>query len=406
MDYLNKIAQITHWNYEFVKVSNGVEATSLLESSGIDLLAPAQKTEALSAAFDYSVYSMGTEFAAIYTLSTREDLLYEDFTTIATLKYGGTQNSTFTTKFLEDYCVSAGFTPNLTLYDNTTELFNALHSGTVDVVVTNIMFADDDVKLLGRFHPMPVYYITQKGNTALLDELNEAMIDIRMDNPTFETDLMNQYFPMYSNTQFTYAETQFIKNIGEITIGYEVNHAPLSYTDQSTGEFAGVTRDVLDRISEITGMTFKYAALPATDVTYDYLRENQIYVLSNVEYNSLNTANPAYNGLSVLPIQSLDDQLCISTIAFQGDSSDTAQQLSSGTFISIVDKAIKQMSTLEVDTIIMENTAASQYRTTFLDFVYPYRYPLLCLGLLLGACLALLIRSRKIEKISIFCSRM
>ncbi|MDD4851234.1 MAG: response regulator, partial [Gemmiger sp.] len=50
------------------------------------------------------------------------------------------------------------------------------------------------------------------------------------------------------------------------------------------------TRDILDRISELSGIQFAYEALPATNVTYDYLREHHIYLLSNVEYNETNRA--------------------------------------------------------------------------------------------------------------------
>ena len=485
IDYLNRIGQSTHWNYEYVEVANWVEATELLEKDEIDLLAPAQKTDALTAAFDYSVYSMGTEFAAVYTLADRQDLLYEDFNAMAKLKYGGAKNSTFTTKFLEEYSVDAGFTPDLTLYNNTTELFDALRSGEVDAIVTNIMFAGDDVMLLGRFHPMPVYYITSKGNTSLLDELNDAMIDVRMADPAFETELMSRYFPMYNNTQFTYDETQFIAAMPVIAIGYQVNQAPLSYTDPNTGEFAGITRDILDKISRKSGLTFQYIALPATDVTYAYLQEHQIHVLSNVEYNDINASqstmqlstpylesakvlvsrqnltlnadsslhvalstgsatltkviaeaypyfqievyataeecfnavkngtcdatmqnrqvaevqltNPAYSDLSVLPIQSLTDKLCLSTISYPSDTSEYAQRLNSGIFISIMDKAIKQMSTLAVDSIIIKDTVACRYQTTFFDFLYTYRVSLSCVTLLVAVCLLLLGRSRRIE---------
>lgn len=70
IEYLNKIAEINHWSYEYVPAQNWVEATDMLAKGEIDLLAPAQKTDALVEQFDYVVYTMGTEFAAIYTLAT------------------------------------------------------------------------------------------------------------------------------------------------------------------------------------------------------------------------------------------------------------------------------------------------------------------------------------------------
>lgn len=79
VDYLNEVATISHWKYEYVPCENWVDATDKLTRGEIDLLAPAQHTEALDEQFAYSVLTMGTEAAAIYTKVSNTDLLYEDF---------------------------------------------------------------------------------------------------------------------------------------------------------------------------------------------------------------------------------------------------------------------------------------------------------------------------------------
>lgn len=207
------------------------------------------------------------------------------------LRFGAAENSTFYKKFVEEYAPQNGFTPQVNLYANTTELMEALENGKVDAICTNIMFANENIKLLGRFSPLPVYYITTKGNQALLTELDNAMTRIKLNEPEYETELMAEYFPIFNNTEYTYAEQQYIKNMPEITIGYEVNHEPLTYQNAETGEFAGITRDILDEISKKSGFKFRYEPLPATNVTYDYLKEHKINVVSSVEYNKVNNAS-------------------------------------------------------------------------------------------------------------------
>lgn len=163
---------------------NWVDATSKLESGEIDLLAPAQITDALEERFDYTEVPMGTESAAIYTMADRKELLYEDFDTMSGLTYGVAEGSTFARKFTEEYAMKAGFTPNTVAYANTTELQNALSNGEVDAIVTNIMFASEDLKLLGWFSPLQVYYIAQTGNQELLD-VDKAMMEIVVESPEF-----------------------------------------------------------------------------------------------------------------------------------------------------------------------------------------------------------------------------
>ena len=306
-EYLEKIAEITHWKIEYVIVENWVEATELLRNGEIDLLAPAQKIQSLENQFDYAAMPMGLEFAAIYTLKDRDDLLYEDFDIMSGLIYGGAENSTFTKKFLEEYSKNAGFSPEMKYYSNTTELFGALYDGEVDAIVTNIMFQDESLKLLGRFSALPVYYITQKENNELLEELDSAMITIQLNDPSFQSELMSEYFQIFNNTQMTFEEQEFVKNMPPVVIGYSKDCRPVSYTDEETGEFAGITRDILDEISERTGFEFTYVSLPDTGLTAEYLQEQGIQVVCNADYGETDsilknakTSTPYLNSENVI----------------------------------------------------------------------------------------------------------
>ena len=285
IDYLNEVAKKTHWKYEYVKCENWVNATEMLEKGEIDLLAPAQITEDLSARFDYATLTMGTESAAIYTKSDRDELLYEDFETMDTLTYGCAEGSTFARKFQEEYTKDNGFDPDIKYYANTTELRAALDAGEVDAIVTNIMFAAEDIKLLGWFSPLPVYYISTKGNRELLEELNNAMIEITVEEPDFQSQLLSSYFPIYDSTHITYQETLFLKSLPTLKVGYLTSQKPLAETDES-GEFTGIARDVFDKIAENLGMTVDYVPITVENLESDYMKEQDIHMIANYEYNA------------------------------------------------------------------------------------------------------------------------
>lgn len=286
VEYLNKVAELTHWKYEYVPVNNWVEATQLLEQGKIDLLAPAQNIPSLNGRFSYAALPMGTEAAAVYALDTRDDLFYEDYEQMKKLRYAGAENSTFTENFLRR-AREKGFEPDIVYHENTTDLFEALHNKEVDAIVTNIMFSDDGIKMIDRFSPLPVYYISSNDNTELLDKLYEAMCAVELNNPEFKTELMAKYFPYFSNTEFTYSELNYIEEMPAIPIGYLPTGRPFSFTDEKTGEMAGITRDILDRVSELSGLQFEYVELPSADVDQDYLWDNGIYALCGVEYTEL-----------------------------------------------------------------------------------------------------------------------
>lgn len=287
MEYLDKIAEIRHWQYEYVPVENWVEATRYLEEGKIDLLAPAQNIPSLNERFSYAALPMGTEAAAVYALDTRDDLFYGDYEQLKQLRFGGAENSTFTLNFLKR-AEEKGFQPDLTYYENTTELFDALHNKEVDAIVTNIMFSDAGIKMIDRFSPLPVYYISSNDNVDLLNELYEAMCAIELNDSNFKTELMGKYFPYFNNTEFTHSEIDYISGISAVSIGYFPTGRPFTYTDEKTGELSGITRNILDRISEISGLEFQYVQLPSADIDLDYLREHNIYALCGVAYNDIN----------------------------------------------------------------------------------------------------------------------
>lgn len=70
-------------------------------------------------------------------------------------------------------------------------------------------------------------------------------------------------------------------------VGYVQDRRPVSYMNES-GELGGITRYILDRVSELSGVEFEYVALPTGAVTYDYLLSEGFDLVTSVEYNEEN----------------------------------------------------------------------------------------------------------------------
>lgn len=72
-----------------------------------------------------------------------------------------------------------------------------------------------------------------------------------------------------------------------LKIGYVQDRIPVSFTDEN-GEFAGISRYIFDRVSQLSGIDFEYVPLPDGDITYDYLLSGGFDLVSSVEYNKEN----------------------------------------------------------------------------------------------------------------------
>lgn len=288
VDYLESVAERTGWSYEYVWLKNWDECVENLRQGKVDLIAPAQKTAERMQEFGFSSFSIGMECGTLLSLSTNDDLIYEDFRNFGKITIGCVDTFVFKQSFL-NYAMENGFTPHLVTYRDTKALMAALQSGEVDAALVNLFVKTDTTKILAKFDVQPFYFMLQKDENMMIRELNDALQQIKMGFAEFEANLTKRYYPEFNETPFTKSELDYIASMPVMTVGCRSQIAPVSYWDEGAGEIRGITREILDEISRISGLKFEYVPLPEENVTYDYLRDNHIALISSVEYNKENT---------------------------------------------------------------------------------------------------------------------
>lgn len=286
-EYLYQIADITGWNYEFVVVSDMYAGMELLKERKIDLLAPVQKSLLRQNMFDFSEASLGKQYVGLLTTQDKEQYFYEDYKSFQGMTVAVVKDD-LTTNYFIDYEKKHGFDLELVYYDTEPEALEAMRSGETNAVVANLLHAMNGDKVLARFQGKDSYYITYKDNQAMLSQLDEAMQTIQVNNPRYLEDLSREYFTIYDVQYLSVEQRRYIESLGTIKVGYMSDRIPLSYVEDETGEFCGITRQILDRIQELTGLQFTYVALPLGKVEYTYFKENNIAIAANVTYNKWN----------------------------------------------------------------------------------------------------------------------
>ena len=290
-DYLNRIAALTGWSYEYVWAPNWEECVHLLREGKVDLIAPAQETEYRQQEFAFSNFWIGIEYGGLLALDTNDSLVYEDFSSFDNMKTGYMEGSVIL-ESCDRYSEDNGFRPQMIPYEDINALMEALRSGQVDSVLVNLFRKTDVTKILAKFGASPIYFMTGKNQTALLHDLNDALQQLNTEQPAFNTELAAQYYPYLSYLPFTKAELEYIESAPVLTVGCRSDMAPVSYVDGETGEPRGITIDILDQISHISGLKFQYAALPQGPIDYPYLTGHRISLVSSVEYNPANQTAP------------------------------------------------------------------------------------------------------------------
>jgi len=83
-------------------------------------------------------------------------------------------------------------------------------------------------------------------------------------------------------------ELAYRDRAGEITIGCPIQNCPLLFQNEKTGQLEGITIDILNMVSEVTGLTFRYQALPSGNITYEDLQRLQVDMVAGVEFHEIN----------------------------------------------------------------------------------------------------------------------
>lgn len=279
VEYLKAIGEYTDWNIEYVECESWGTALQLLDDHKVDLVGSAQYSTERAEIYDYADLASGYTFGVIAT-NPEASIAYEDFSAMKNITFGMVQNYVRRDEFFQ-YLADNGVTePNVIEYETTQLLQEALDAGEVDALVHTFMEVEEGQRLIGRFAPRPIYYITYKGNNDVLRELNHAIVDLKMSQPELETDLMNEFYESRFDKAilFTTEEKAFIEQTKQLVVGYIDGYYPFSYKDD--GEFKGLSREVLENGLQVTGVELVYKEVESQHAAEEALQNGEIDILS------------------------------------------------------------------------------------------------------------------------------
>ena len=286
IDYLNVVAGITGWTYEYVEAADFNDACEMLGMGEVDLIAPAMMSDARKAKFTYSELDFGTEYTVLVTTSDRNDLYYEDYEHFNNLKIAVLNHYPLTEYFIE-YMKIHNFSAELVYFDTIDESKEAMRKGKVDAIVDSIMDVEEEDKLLARFSPQPFYFLVGKHDIKFLAELNAAMNQVQNTYPMLLDELLINYYPIYDLQFYTRDELEYVEKAETLKVAYVPERRPLSFKNDE-GELDGISRAIFDKVAELSGLKFEYFELPEGEISYQYLQEQGIDLITGVEYNSAN----------------------------------------------------------------------------------------------------------------------
>ena len=320
VEYLEALCDYVSWNVEYVECESWGDALDMLRNEEIDLVGSAQYSQERAEVYQYASLASGYTFGAI-AVNSDSTLAYEDFDAMEDMTFGIVDSYIRKDEFYE-YMADHGIgRPDVQEYEDTAALQTALDRGEIDALVHSLTEIREGQRVVGRFAPMPFYYITYRGNDDLIRELNQGVADIKMNRPELENELMVKYYDsrLDQTILLTNDEKQYIASRGTLTVGYLDEYYPFSY--ESDGVYSGLARQVLEEVSVSTGILFDYVRLENMEEAKEALREGRVDILS---YCGESAGNMRAAGMAVTKVYAQVPQVIIMR---RNDKSDAIETL-------------------------------------------------------------------------------
>ncbi|MCM1422369.1 MAG: transporter substrate-binding domain-containing protein, partial [bacterium] len=279
VEYLENLGDYVNWKVEYVPCESWDEALQMLADKEADLVGSAQYSVERAESYRYADLASGYTFGAI-AVPGESSLAYEDFDAMRDLTYGCVGTYVRKQEFLE-YLSGHGIeSPRLREYGNTADLQEALAAGEIDALVHSLTEIREGQRVIGRFAPMPFYYITYPGNEELLRELNQGVADLKMNRPELENELMVKYYDsrLDHTILLTSEEKRYIEEKKTLAVGWFDGCYPFFYEDEDGGP-GGLVVQILEEVAVSTGLSFQYVRMENMEAAKDALAEGSIDVI-------------------------------------------------------------------------------------------------------------------------------
>lgn len=273
-EYLQKIASLTGWSYEYVYASFG-ECLEMLENGEIDLMGDVSYTLDRSRRMRFSAYPQGSEEFSLFTNRKHEALAQGGYSALEGCRIGvnsGTYSEMLLGQWLETKRIHATIVP----YADDQKLTQALSDGTVDAIVAPGLVMDSDAISITSIGGGDYYFVVTPKRIDLLSELNAALAEINTSDSNYSRNLVVQYEnKSIRNFVLNRQEKKWLEaHQNTIRVGYFEDKFPFSGTRD--GELSGILKTVLDTIKQQYGITITTQPYRSTDEMRAALEKDEI----------------------------------------------------------------------------------------------------------------------------------
>lgn len=269
-ELLQLMNRYNDWEYEYVGYDKSwSQVQQMLANGELDLLTSAQKTAKRESEYDFSELAVGSSYTILSVKDGNKRFVEGNYQSYNNMRVGMIRGNTRNASFAR-FAASHNFTYIPVYYDDTVALTADLQAGkNVDAIVTSNLRKVVNEWVLERFDPAPFYAMVRKGDTELLQEVNNALTRMDIDMPGWRTDLSNKFYTVKNgdNLSFNKAERDYLQEIQEqhkiFSVLVNPDRAPYSYFEK--GEAKGIVPRIFREIASRVGIEYKFVEVKSRE---------------------------------------------------------------------------------------------------------------------------------------------
>lgn len=289
-EYLQEIAQYTGWEYEFVEIPGDLNTSlqtmlDMLSSGELDIMGAMNRNSALEALYDYPEYEYGLSYTTLGVPEENTFINEVNFATIPGLRIALLASSSRTRDKVSAFCDAYNIDYTFVNCENKEDMLAQVHDGRADVIVDTDLVPTKGIRTIAQMGGSPFYFAVSKGKTSIVTELNRAILTIRQTKPYFESTLYSKYFSNHSSQlYFSEQENDYLRSAPILRIAIVDGLSPIQSIGPQ-GEAEGIVRDLLDIVTEKTGLAFEYHAVQSYEEAFSLLADGQVDAVSGIPYD-------------------------------------------------------------------------------------------------------------------------
>ena len=287
-ELMQALAGYTGWKFEYVKC-DWSNCFDKLENGEIDVMGDISYTDERAQRMLFSEEPMGEEKYILYADLSHTDIETSDFKSMDGKRVGvllGTEPEIMLTEWEN----KNGIHTEHVNVNNNEDVEKKLANHEIDCFVSleESIWSEQGISSVTTIGKAGIYFAINKERSDIKAELDFAMLQLDQNSPFFKADLYKKYFTLDYSQSLTGKEKSWLKEHGDIRIGFLDNAPAVFSMDEETGKLTGTLAEYISYAKDCLGNQMLEVNIQAYDAYDEMLQALQKCEIDAIFYASRN----------------------------------------------------------------------------------------------------------------------